>query len=37
MQSQYDAWQTGHVLKGGAPVQTMGNNVTGAHPVRDDG
>ena len=28
MQSQYDAWQTGHVLKGGQPVQTLGNNIT---------
>ena len=28
MQSEYDAWQTGHVLKGGKPVQTMGNNIT---------
>lgn len=28
MQSQYDAWQTGHVLKNDQPVQTMGNNIT---------
>jgi hypothetical protein len=24
MQSEYDSWQTGHVLKGSQPVQTMG-------------
>merc|ERR1719201_566151 len=28
MQSEYDSWQTGHVLKGGKPVQTLGNNIT---------
>lgn len=28
MQSQYDAWQTGHVLKNQQPVQTLGNNIT---------
>eukprot|EP01051_Picozoa_sp_SAG22_P001103 SAG22_NODE_39_length_26283_cov_18.486653_2_plen_404_part_00 len=28
MQSEYDAWQTGHVLKGGKPVQILGDNIT---------
>mmetsp|Transcript_36011 Transcript_36011/g.108183 ORF Transcript_36011/g.108183 Transcript_36011/m.108183 type:complete len:397 (+) Transcript_36011:38-1228(+) len=28
MQSQYDSWQTGHVLAGGQPVQQMGDNIT---------
>ena len=28
MQSQYDAWQTSHVLKGSQPVQALGNNIT---------
>ena len=28
MQSQYDSWQTGHVLFNSNPVQEMGNNIT---------
>lgn len=28
MQSEYDSWQTGHVLAGGQPVQQMGDNIT---------
>ena len=28
MQSQYDSWQTHHVLKGQQPVQALGNNIT---------
>lgn len=28
MQSEYDSWQTGHVLANGEPVQQMGDNIT---------